>query len=161
MRHLTLFALVKKTVLTLVVLALCFFIGRIYQGAPLHRWHTWTADEMSPDEIDHASFADYLSREEAIFRDMKANLNGTLRADEKTAMNRYSAQSQVYPACFKPDWNRSFILLPDEKTVGAAVLLHRLTDSPIVCAISLKTTGRKALSWLFRVCLVTARRPAP
>lgn len=133
MRHLTLFALVKKTVLTLVVLALCFFIGRIYQseqGAPLHRWHTWSADEMSPDEIDHASFADYLSREEAIFRDMKTSLNGTLRADEKTAMNRYSAQSQVYPARFKPDWNRSFILLPDGKPVGAAVLLHGLTDSP-------------------------------
>lgn len=133
MRHLTLFALVKKALLVLIALSLCFFIGRIYQseqGAPLHRWHTWSADEMSPDEIDHASFADYLSREDVIFRDMKANLNDTLRADEKTALNRYNAQSSVYPARFKPDWNRSFILLPDRKPLGAVVLLHGLTDSP-------------------------------
>ncbi|MEZ3498600.1 alpha/beta hydrolase [Pantoea sp. KPR_PJ] len=133
MRSLTLVPLIKKTVTVVILLALCFFIGRIYQaeqGAPLHRWHSWHADEMSPDEIDHASFADYLLREEAIFRDMKISLNDRLDAAEKTAMNRYSAQSRVYPARFTPDWNRSFILRPDKKPVGVAILLHGLTDSP-------------------------------
>jgi alpha-beta hydrolase superfamily lysophospholipase len=40
------------------------------------------------------------------------------------------AQSLVYPDKFHPDWNRSFILLPQGKPRGAAVLLHGLTDSP-------------------------------
>ncbi|WP_213795452.1 hypothetical protein, partial [Klebsiella michiganensis] len=40
----------------------------------LHRWHTWTANEMSASEIDRATFAEYQTREAAIFRDMKSSI---------------------------------------------------------------------------------------
>lgn len=133
MRHFSPFALAKKILLIVAMLLLCFFIGRIYQseqGPPLHHWHTWSADEMSPDEIDHASFAGYLSREEAIFRDMRLNLDNRLSEDEKTAINRFNARSPVYPAHFHTDWNRSFVLMPQGAPKGIAVLLHGLTDSP-------------------------------
>lgn len=123
----------KKAFIGLVVVIIVFFIGRIYEsqrGPALHRWHTWTADEMTAGEIDNATFADYQAREASIFRDMKNKITDTLSADEKTAINRFYAQSLVYPDKFQPDWNRSFILLPEGNPRGAAVLLHGLTDSP-------------------------------
>jgi alpha-beta hydrolase superfamily lysophospholipase len=45
-------------------------------------------------------------------------------------INRYFAQSPVYPARFAQDWNRSYVMEPDGKPIGTAVLLHGLTDSP-------------------------------
>ncbi|ADU71690.1 carboxylesterase [Pantoea sp. At-9b] len=129
----TLIALLKFLLAGLVLIAIIFFVARIYQserGAPLHRWHTWSADEMSEQEIDHATFADYQARETLIFAQMKRDISDTLSDDEKTPLNRYYAQSLVYPARFQPDWNRSFILLPQGTPRGAVVLLHGLTDAP-------------------------------
>jgi hypothetical protein len=63
-----------------------FMAGRIYEtqrGPALHPWHTWAADEMSATEIDHATFAGYLAREETIFRQMRSQLTNTLQDDEK------------------------------------------------------------------------------
>ncbi|MDU7371421.1 MAG: alpha/beta fold hydrolase [Klebsiella michiganensis] len=130
---LRLVSVAKKAIIGLLVVVIVFFIGRIYEsqrGPALHRWHTWTANEMSASEIDRATFAEYQTREAAIFRDMKSSITDTLSDDEKTAINRFYAQSLVYPDKFHPDWNRSFILLPQGKPRGAAVLLHGLTDSP-------------------------------
>lgn len=129
----TLVSLAKKAIIWAMVLVIVFLIGRVYEsgrGPDLHRWHTWTADELTEKEIDHASFADYLARENAIFRDMKQTISDTLRDDEKTSLNRFYAHSRVYPDQFTPNWNRSFILMPEGKPRGAAVLLHGLTDSP-------------------------------
>ena len=116
-------SVVKKAIIGLLVVVIVFFIGRIYEsqrGPALHRWHTWTANEMTASEIDHATFAEYQTREAAIFRDMKSKITDTLSDDEKTAINRFYAQSLVYPDKFHPDWNRSFILLPQGKPRGAA-----------------------------------------
>jgi alpha-beta hydrolase superfamily lysophospholipase len=44
--------------------------------------------------------------------------------------NRYFDGSPVYPAHFVQDFNRSFVLEPKGKPVGAVILLHGLTDSP-------------------------------
>lgn len=129
----TLVSLAKKAIFWAMILVIVFLIGRVYEsgrGPDLHHWHTWTADELTEKEIDHASFADYQAREDAIFRDMKQTISDTLRDDEKTSLNRFYAHSRVYPDQFTPNWNRSFILMPEGKPRGAAVLLHGLTDSP-------------------------------
>lgn len=130
---LTMLSWAKKILFGLLVVVIVFFIGRVYEsqrGPALHRWHTWTADEMTASEIDHATFADYQAREAAIFRDLKSKVTDTLNDDEKTPINRFYSQSLVYPGKFQPDWNRSFVLLPQGKPHGVAVLLHGLTDSP-------------------------------
>lgn len=126
-------SLAKKALFWTMALVIVFLIGRIYvsgRGPELHRWHTWSADELTENALDHASFADYLVREDAIFRDMKQSITDTLRDDEKTSLNRFYAQSRVYPEQFTPNGNRSFILMPEGKPRGTAVLLHGLTDSP-------------------------------
>ena len=67
----TIVTLARRALIGIAVLLLVFFIGRIYQseqGPSLHRWHSWVADEMSADEIDRASFAEYQQREARIFR---------------------------------------------------------------------------------------------
>lgn len=132
-RHQTLFRLLRKTLTALAVLLLVFLIGRIYQseqGPSLHLWHRWVADEMTPDEMERASFADYQRHEARLFQEMKIHLNEALSDEEKTGLNRFSPTSAVYPARFATDWNRSFILMPRGPIRGAVVLLHGLTDSP-------------------------------
>lgn len=123
----------RKIVIWLIILLVAFFIGRIYKsenGPDLHRWHTWVGDEMTAKEIDKASFSAYLARENAIFREMNREVTDTLSDAEKTPINRYYANSLVYPGQFSPDWNRSLVLIPQGKPRGAVVLLHGLTDSP-------------------------------
>lgn len=129
----TIVTLARRALIGIAVLLLVFFIGRIYQseqGPSLHRWHSWVADEMSAEEIDRASFADYQQREARIFQEMKAELNDALSKEDKNALNRFYPGSAVYPAHFHTDWNRSFILMPKGEIRGAVVLLHGLTDSP-------------------------------
>jgi alpha-beta hydrolase superfamily lysophospholipase len=126
-------SLVKKIAVGLLIVIGVFFAGRIYEtqrGPALHSWHTWSADEMSAAEIDRTTFAGYLAREGAIFQQMKTQLTDALPDDEKTPLNRFYAQSEVYPEKFQPNWNRTFVLLPEGKPRGTAVLLHGLTDSP-------------------------------
>lgn len=129
----TLLTLTRRALIVSAVLLLVFFTGRIYQseqGSPLHPWHSWVADEMSADEIDRASFADYQQREARIFQEMKTELSDALSDEDKNALNRFYSGSAVYPARFDTDWNRSFILMPKGDIRGAVVLLHGLTDSP-------------------------------
>ena len=128
-----LLTLTRRALIVSAVLLLVFFTGRIYQseqGSPLHPWHSWVADEMSADEIDRASFADYQQREARIFHEMKTELSDALSDEDKNALNRFYPGSAVYPARFDTDWNRSFILMPKGDIRGAVVLLHGLTDSP-------------------------------
>jgi len=129
----TLVTLARRAAIGVAVLLLVFFIGRIYQseqGPPLHLWHSWVADEMTPAEMDRASFANYQRQEARIFQDMKVNLNDALSERDKNALNRFYPGSAVYPAHFQTDWNRSFVLMPKGEIRGAVVLLHGLTDSP-------------------------------
>ena len=123
----------RKVALILGVVLLVLLAIRIYasqKGPPLHEWHKWTGNEMSAREIDRASFADYLAREDAIFRDMQRQVTDKTEESERTPLNRFYRQSLVWPGQFSPDGNRSFVLMPAGKPCGAVVLLHGLTDSP-------------------------------
>lgn len=126
-------SLAKKALAAAAIVVVVFFIGRIYEserGPALQLWHTWSADEMTASEIDRASFASYLKREDKIFADMQREVSDRLPAADKTPINRFYSGSLVYPQRFTPNWNHSFILLPGGKPRGAVVLLHGLTDSP-------------------------------
>ena len=120
----------RKVALILGVVLLVLLAIRIYasqKGPPLHEWHKWTGNEMSAREIDRASFADYLAREDAIFRDMQRQVTDKTEESERTPLNRFYRQSLVWPGQFSPDGNRSFVLMPAGKPRGAVVLLHGLT----------------------------------
>ncbi|HGP3780071.1 TPA: alpha/beta hydrolase [Klebsiella pneumoniae] len=126
-------SLLKKGSIAVLALLVVFLAGRIYEsqrGPALHRWHTWSGNEMSAEEIDQATFAQYLAREKTIFADLQREVTEALPEEDKTPVNRFYRHSRVWPGQFKQDWNRSFVLLPLGKPRGGVVLLHGLTDSP-------------------------------
>jgi alpha-beta hydrolase superfamily lysophospholipase len=117
---------VALAVLTLLSLR----IYDVQRGPPLARWHTFVPHELRAREIDAADWRSYLAEEDRVFQAVRAEVSQKLDADERVPINRYFAGSPVYPAHFTQDFNRSYVLEPDGPPVGAAVLLHGLTDSP-------------------------------
>jgi hypothetical protein len=112
---------------------LTLFAVRIYdtqRGLPLERWHTYVPHELHAEKLEAADWAQYLAAEAAIFDDVQREVSQRLKAGDRVPANRYFDGSPVYPAHFVQDFNRSFVLEPEGKPVGAVVLLHGLTDSP-------------------------------
>lgn len=106
---------------------------RIYdtqRGLPLEPWHTYVPHELHAEALDAANWTQYLAAEATIFEDVQREVSRKLEAGERVPSNRYFDGSPVYPAHFAQDFNRSFVLEPEGKPVGAVVLLHGLTDSP-------------------------------
>lgn len=101
-----------------------------HKGPPLDPWHIFVPRELGVDSIDRADWKAYVQAEDEIFASVRAEVSQTMATDGQVPYNRYFAESPVYPARFARDWNRSFVIEPVGEVVGAAVLLHGLTDSP-------------------------------
>src|SRR5207245_8738195 len=117
-------------------LVCCFVLlmaVRIYDsqsGPPLEPWHTYVPHELSAQAINRADWADYLKAEDAIFNAVRTDVTQQLAPEDRVPINRYFQGSPVFPGHFARDWNRSYVLEPLGTPLGAAVLLHGLTDSP-------------------------------
>jgi len=125
---------VLKWVLIGVVVVGAAMLGlrsyRALSGPALQPWHTFVPAELHESDLDRADWARYLAQEGAIFESVRAEVSQKLDPDARVPINRYFEQSPVYPARFAQDWNRSYVMEPDRKPIGAVVLLHGLTDSP-------------------------------
>ncbi len=124
---------VKWAVISLVVLGSVGLAVRAYRslgGPALQPWHTFVPVELRAQELDGADWARYMMQEETIFKSVRAEVSQKLEPDARVPINRYFEGSPVYPAGFKRDWNRSYVMEPDGKPTGAVLLLHGLTDSP-------------------------------
>jgi alpha-beta hydrolase superfamily lysophospholipase len=125
--------LVKRGALLLGVALITLLALRIYQserGPPLELWHTHVPPELSAEEIDATDWSGYLTAEQATFDAVRREVTDHLDAEDRTPINRFFADSAVYPGRFAQDFNRSYVLEPDGPPVGAAVFLHGLTDAP-------------------------------
>lgn len=123
----------KRVLLLLAVVVVTLIVARAWdsqRGPPLEAWHTYVPDDMHASRIDKADWPGYLRAEEAVFRDVRAEVVDKVEAQANALGNRYYAGSPIYPGKFAQDWNRSYILEPDGAPIGAVVLLHGLTDSP-------------------------------
>ncbi|HQR21923.1 MAG TPA: alpha/beta hydrolase, partial [Burkholderiaceae bacterium] len=103
---------------------------RALSGPALQPWHTFVPVELTAGELDAADWSRYLAQEKAIFDSVRDNVTQRLEPDARVPYNRYFEQSPVFPPRFAQDWNRSYVMEPSGKPVGAVVLLHGLTDSP-------------------------------
>lgn len=128
------FAAALKWYFIATVVGVFIFWGyRVYTSwmtLPLSLWHTASLDDMTEDEIDSADWDEYMRREDALFARLKKNVSDKLPVSARNAGNRYYEKSPMYPDNFSDNWNRSYILTPDNAPVGSVVLLHGLTDSP-------------------------------
>ncbi len=125
---------VLKWVLIGVVVVGAALLGlrsyRALSGPPLQPWHTFVPAELRAAELDAADWSRYVAQEAAIADSVRAEVSQKLDPDARVPINRYFEASPVYPARFAQDWNRSYVMEPDGKPIGAVVLLHGLTDSP-------------------------------
>jgi len=121
-------ALIVVAAAVLAVLALRVYTAR--RGLPLHRWHTYVPHELNAKELDRADWQAYLAAENELFDRVRVEVSERLPPDDRIPVNRYFEGSPVYPAHFARDWNRSYVLEPEGRPVGAVVLLHGLTDAP-------------------------------
>jgi alpha-beta hydrolase superfamily lysophospholipase len=125
--------LLKWVAVALVASLVTLLAVRIYdtqRGPPLELWHKYVPHELTAGEIDQSDWARYLAAEGKAFAEVRAEVTDRLSPEARNAGNRYFADSPIYPGKFATDWNRSYVLAPPGKPVGAVVLLHGLTDSP-------------------------------
>ena len=125
--------ILKSGALFLLVILTTFLVVRIYdtqRGPPLRPWHTSMPRELSIKELNQADWNEYMKSEDSVFEAVRENVTEKLAPEDRVPANRYFEGSPVYPGHFSQDWNRSFLLEPNGPVVGAAVLLHGLTDSP-------------------------------
>ena len=113
-----------------VATALAMRLYAVQSGPPLAVWHTFVPRELRAKEIDAADWDRYLAEEARIFETLRTEVTQKLDPADRVPLNRYFEASPIYPAHFAQDFNRSYIREPEGPPVGAAVLLHGLTDSP-------------------------------
>ncbi|MGH8616386.1 MAG: alpha/beta hydrolase [Burkholderiales bacterium] len=125
--------LLKWVGLALVVTVVAVLALRVWlaqQGAPLELWHTVVPHELSARDIARTDWAGFLAAEQQAFDEVRTEVTAKLAPEARVPANRYFDGSPIYPGRFAHDWNRSYLLSPVGKPVGAVVLLHGLTDAP-------------------------------
>lgn len=100
------------------------------RGPALQPWHTYVPEELGARALQAADWNTYLRHEAQLFESVHAQMREQLDASMRVASNRYYEGASMYPGRFVQDWNRSYVLEPTGKPLGAVVLLHGLTDSP-------------------------------
>lgn len=126
--------LVKSFVVAVVVTLLAISVGwgLLSRRFPdLRPWHRlappseFTASDLKPE----TTLSEYLEREAAALREVSERVEQGFTPGQGDALQRYTPGSRVNPSGFSVNWNRTFELTPDAP-VGAALLIHGMTDSP-------------------------------
>lgn len=123
----------KRLLRVIIVVVLTLLAIRIYDsqsGASLELWHTVQLKELTAKQIDKANWDDYLLAEQQVFDELEQKITNQLSKNKRQVLNRYTINSPTNPQYFDINWNKSYLLKPEGKPLGAVVLLHGLTDSP-------------------------------
>ena len=128
----------RRWLLRAVWAALLIFATVVIGGAvsarrrlpDLQSWHRYVPADATAANLENASFADYLRREEAVFADVRARVEYTSAGSAQAQANRYDTRSRSHPTRMGWDANRTYEIVPTGEIAGGAVLVHGLTDSP-------------------------------
>ncbi len=123
-----------KSSVVLVLILVSAIIGWAFQSRtmlPLERWHTTTLDSEFTAAVaaSQPMLQDYLAREDALFKELNQEVDSHVESTDVTLFSRYRSGGPQDPEAQRPDWNRTFELVP-EHIRGGVLLLHGLTDSP-------------------------------
>jgi alpha-beta hydrolase superfamily lysophospholipase len=97
----------------------------------LRIWHTTSLSNefTASDATPQSTLQDYLDREGRLFRELKEKVYDRVKPADDLIISRYSSGGPQDPERWKPNWNRTFELVP-KSIRGGALLMHGLTDSP-------------------------------
>ena len=96
----------------------------------LESWHRYVPPDATASNLERATLADYLQREDTVFRDVRDRIERTSAGSASPPANRYDRRSRSYPSRLGWDGNRTYELVPVGEMAGGALLIHGLTDSP-------------------------------
>jgi alpha-beta hydrolase superfamily lysophospholipase len=96
----------------------------------LESWHRYVPADATAADLETATLAEYLRREDAVFRDVQARIERTSAGSAQPPANRYDRRSRSHPSRIGSDANRTYEVVPAAEIVGGALLIHGLTDSP-------------------------------
>jgi alpha-beta hydrolase superfamily lysophospholipase len=126
-----LLSVLGSVLLGLAVIAAGAYLWFLRSGPEPRIWHTaHLTQEFTAGQADEVrNLADYRALEDRLFAELQADVRDRLDPDERTLFNRFNAGSRSDPGVWPTNWNRTFEIRPPHP-VGAALLLHGLTDSP-------------------------------
>ena len=120
------------------VVLVTVFVMYLNGRADLSVWHLVDLDEEFTAGSKVETFADYLTLEERLFKQLDELVYAKVKPNEGGEINRYNRLSLSYPDRWSPNWNRSFEL-PADRPRAAVLLLHGMSDSPY----SLRNLGER------------------
>jgi alpha-beta hydrolase superfamily lysophospholipase len=96
----------------------------------LQPWHQRAPADATAADLEHATIADNLQREDAVIREVRDRIERTSGATAAPSANRYDRRSRSHPSRLASDGNRTSEIVPAGEIAGGALLIHGLTDSP-------------------------------
>jgi hypothetical protein len=96
----------------------------------LEAWHRYAPADATASDLESATLADYLRREETVFRDVHDRIERTSAGSASPPANRYDSRSRSHRSRMVSDDNRTYEIGPAGEIAGGALLVHGLTDSP-------------------------------
>ncbi len=106
-----------------------FFIYHMENRADLSIWHTVNLDAEFTTDSQADNFADYLSIEDRVFKQLEELVIDRVPAGRQQLINRYSRGSLSNPEQWPRNWNRTYEL-PSPTADAGILLLHGMSDSP-------------------------------
>ena len=81
----------------------------------LETWHRYVPADATASDLESATLADYLRREETVFRDVHDRIERTSAGSASPPANRYDSRSRSHPSRMGSDRNRTYEIVPDRR----------------------------------------------
>lgn len=119
------------TLTGILIGAVTLYIYLMNNRPDLYLWHSVYLDEeySISKQAEITSFDDYLALEDKLFKQLQTDIYSRPSTLPHNELNRFENGSLADPGSYPKNWNRSFILKPDQPR-GGVLLLHGLSDSP-------------------------------
>jgi esterase/lipase len=101
-------------------------------------WHTADLDAEFTAASPVARFADYMTLEDRLFRQLTEKVYDRIQPEDRREINRFHRGSLADPGRWSTNWNRSFELSVTSPRAGA-LLVHGMSDSPY----SMRSLGQR------------------
>ncbi len=112
-----------------LLLVVAIYVFQLQNRPALKVWHEVELDAEFTEDGGVEDFAGYLEVEREVFVQLEKFVYGSIDPEDQHPVNRYHAGSLSDPACWRPNWNRTYELHVDEPRAGV-LLLHGMSDSP-------------------------------
>ncbi len=111
--------------------AVTLYIFLLTSRPDLNPWQTVYLDEefTAEKQAEIVSFDDYLKLEDKLFLQLSSDVYSKSSVLPRNKLNRFQDGSLSDPLSYAKNWNRSFVMKPEQPR-GGVLLLHGLSDSP-------------------------------